>query len=63
MLVGSNDVKPRCVYDRAIVINVSPDKFGHMRRVTVRDASGKTYERDIRKLCWLEGDINDHADR
>ena len=63
VLVGSNDVKPRCVYDRAIVINVSPDKFGHVRRVTVRDASGKTYERDIRKLCWLEGDINDHADQ
>ena len=63
VLVGSNDAKPRCAYDRAIAINVSPDKFGHVRRVTVRDASGKTYERDIRKLCWLEGDINDHADQ
>ena len=61
MLVSSNDAKPRCAYDCEIVINDSPDQFGPARRVAVRDANGKTYVCDIRKLYLREGDIDDRA--
>ena len=52
----------RWSYEKAIVVDVFPDKFGQVRRVSVRDASGKTYDRDVRKLCLLEGDLDESVD-
>ena len=54
-----NDVKLHCAFDDVIVTNVHSDKFGVLRKVSLRNSSGKIYERDIRKLCLLEGDLED----
>ena len=62
VLVHGGDTMLRWSYEKAIVVDVFPDKFGQVRRVSVRDASGKTYDRDVRKLCLLEGDLDESVD-
>ena len=48
---------PRCVWPRAIVTAVMPDRDNLCRRVMVRTANGKEFMRDIRKICVLECDV------
>ena len=41
---------------KGLVEEVFPDTEGTVRRVTVRTANG-TYQRDVRKICLLEGNV------
>ena len=47
---------PRYQFAKAVVTDVHPDKFGHVRRVTVRSSDGSLLEREIAKICLLEAD-------
>ena len=49
--------QPRNTLPKAIINEVYPDRDGMVRRITVRTANCKTYIRDGRKLCNLEGDL------
>ena len=51
--------QPRNVWPKGLFMKVFPDKDGLERRAEVRLHNGKTFLRDIRKLCLLEGDIGD----
>ena len=42
-----------------LVEEVFPDAKGNVRRVVVRTAGAKRLQRDVRKLCLLEGDLSD----
>ena len=48
----------RYQFAKAVVTDVHPDKFGQVRSVTVRDADGKVFQREVAKISFLEGDIN-----
>ena len=49
--------RPRNSWPKGLVEEVYPDRDNLVRRAKVRVASGKTFVRDIRKLCLLEGEI------
>ena len=49
------DKMPRGQWPKAVVVEVQPDKSGLVRRVRVRIADGTLMNRDVRKLCLLEG--------
>ena len=51
-----DEANSRGKWPKAIVVEVLPDKRGHVRRVCVRTADGSILRRDIRKLCLLEGE-------
>ena len=51
--------QPRNVWPKGLVVKVFPDKDGLVRRAEIQVHNGKTFLRDIRKLCLLEGDIDD----
>jgi hypothetical protein len=53
LMVDENS--PRNCWPKAIVTDVFPDKYGNVRRVKLRTATGTSFERDVRKLCLLEG--------
>ena len=46
----------RYQFAKAVVTDVHPDKFGHVRRVTVRSSDGSLFEREVAKNCLLEAD-------
>ena len=48
----------RYQFAKAVVTDVHPDKFGQVRRVTVRDADGKLFQREVAKISLLEEDID-----
>ena len=48
----------RYQFTKAVVTDVHPDKFGQVRRVTVRDADGKLFQHEVAKISLLEGDID-----
>ena len=54
-----DESQPRNLWPKGIVQEVFPDRDDLVRRVKVRTAFGKTFVRDIRKLCLLEGDVDD----
>ena len=54
-----DESQPRNLWPKGIVQEVFPDLDDLVRRVKVRTAFGKTFIRDIRKLCLLEGDVDD----
>ena len=49
--------QPRNTWPKAIIDEVYPGRDGMVRSVKVRTADRKTYIRDVRKLCNLEGDL------
>ena len=51
----------RYKFAKALVTEVHPDKFGQVRRVTVRGADGNSYELEIAKICLLEADISENC--
>ena len=55
VLVVDKDVQ-RGRWPKGLVEEVFPDTEGTVRRVTVRTANG-TYQRDVRKICLLEGNL------
>ena len=55
LMVGEDS--PRNDWPKAIITEVMPHADGKVRRVKIRAANGKTYVRDVRKLCRLEGDL------
>ena len=50
--------QPRNLWLKGLVVEVFPDRDNLVRRVKVRVASGKTFVRDIRKLCLLEAEVD-----
>ena len=48
----------RYQFAKAVVTDVHPDKFGHVRRVTVRSPDGSLLEREVAKICLLEADAS-----
>ena len=58
VLIKDED-QPRNFWPKGLVVEVFPDRDGLVRRAKIRLATGKIYLRDIRKLCLLEGDIDD----
>ena len=50
----------RYKFAKAVVTEVHPDKFGQVRRVTVRDSDGNFYNREVAKICLLEADTNEN---
>ena len=58
VLIKDED-QPRNFWPKGLVVEVFPDRDGLVRRAKIRHATGKIYLRDIRKLCLLEGDIDD----
>ena len=51
----------RYKFAKALVTEVHPDKFGQVRRVTVRGADGNSYEREVAKICLLDADISENC--
>ncbi|XP_028412569.1 uncharacterized protein LOC114535461 [Dendronephthya gigantea] len=51
---------PRGKWPMAVVKEVFPDEKGIVRHVRVRTTGG-TFKRDVRKLCLLEGDVNNDS--
>ena len=58
VLIKDED-QPRNFWPKGLVVEVFPDRDGLVRKAKIRLATGKIYLRDIRKLCLLEGDIDD----
>ena len=50
-----NESAPRGQWQKGIVEETFLDKHGDIRQCEVRTALG-TFRRDVRKLCFLEGD-------
>ena len=50
--------QPRNLWPKGLIVEVFPDCDNLVRRVRVKTASGKTFMRDIRKLCLLEGEVD-----
>ena len=42
-------------YPKAVVIKTFPDTNGHVRRIKLKLADGRTFDRDIRNVAPLEG--------
>ena len=42
----------------AVVTDVHPDKFGHVRRVAVRSSDGSLLELEVAKVCLLEANAS-----
>ena len=55
LVLMKNDQCSRGCWPKAVVVDVLPDTGNLVRRVMVRTSDGKTFLRDIRKLCLLEG--------
>ena len=51
-------VANRYQFAKAVVTDVHPDKFDQVRRVTVCDADGKHFQREVAKISLREGDID-----
>jgi len=43
-------------FAKALITAVQPDKFGQVRRVTVRSPDGNLHDREVAKICLLEAD-------
>ena len=57
-----NELAPRDEWKMALVSAVYPDKDGVIRRVSLRDARGKQFDRDVTKLVLLEAFGEEKAD-
>ena len=55
LVLMKNDQCSRGCWPKAVVVDVLPDTGNLVRRVMVRTSDGKTFLRDIGKLCLLEG--------
>lgn len=55
MLIVDEDVR-RGQWPKGLIEEIYPDKQGVVRRVAIRTANG-VYERDVRKVCLLEGNL------
>lgn len=55
MLIVDGNVQ-RGEWLKAVVEEVFPDKYGHVRHVVVKTKTARL-RCDVRKLCLLEGDI------
>ena len=60
LVLIADERTPRGKWPKAIVEETFPDKRGLVRRVLVRNSAGSTFVRDVRKLCLLEGRLNEH---
>ena len=57
LLIDSNPLRNQ--WSRGRIIKTFPDKDGLVRRVEVRTPERKTFIRDIRHICLLEGDVTE----
>ena len=48
-------------FAKVLVTEVHPDKFGQVKRVTVRGADRNLCEREVAKVCLLEAGINENC--
>ena len=60
LVIGKNSL--RAHWPKGVVHEVSPDRHGNVRQVTVR-TSTSVLRRDVRKLCLLEGASKLKAER
>ena len=54
LVLIKDDKAPRCSWPRGIVTAIIPDRDQVCRRVVVRTSDGKSFVRDVRKICVLE---------
>ena len=59
LVLVSDEASPRGQWPKAVVVEIILDKRKLVRRVRVRLADGSVLMRDIRKLCLLEGQVDD----
>ena len=49
-----DDTAKRNLWPLGVIVDTHADSHGHVRRVSVRKASGVVLQRDVRKICLLE---------
>ena len=58
MLIQDDQLKRGC-WPKTVVKEVMPDAANLVRRVRIRAGDGRTFVRDVRKLCMMEGKLLD----